>query len=491
MPARDLTLAPPPGFRLPPLGEVVAGVHAEPAEVLDLQATYHDTADLRLTRAGASLAHDGATWRVDLRGSAPGHGVHRFAGASEHAPAAALDLVAALTRGEPVGPVARLKTRRRRVRLANGAPAPVAEVLDDEVTVLEGHRITGRFREVDVVLGPDAPDALAGALLARLRGAGAGPAPPRAPLARALGPRGLLPPDVAPPAPVAPDAGVRTLVTATLARAVAHLVAHDPGVRLGEDPEAVHQARVATRRLRSDLRTFRDLLEPTWTRSLRDELRWLGGLLGAVRDVEVMRELLGTEATRLGIDERRIAAEMLDDLAVRRHEARLQLLAELRTPRYLRLLDRLVDTSRMPAVRPDATGPAHEHVAGLLTGPWRHLDRTVRALAGDPPDAALHELRVRTKRLRYACEAVAPVADAQIPKLARRAAALQDVLGLHHDAVVAAAWLREAAQRCATRPEAFTAGELAGLLRAEELSTRVAWPGAWRRLEKQARRVRS
>jgi len=491
MPDRDLTLAPPPGFRLPPLGEVVAGVHAEPTELVELQATYHDTVDLRLTRAGASLAHDGTTWSVQLPGRAPGHDTHSFADSSPQPPAAAVDLVRALTRGTPVGPVARLKTRRRRVRLANSAPVPVAEVVDDEVTVLEGHRITGRFRELDVVLGPDAPDALGAAILARLRGAGAGPVSRLPPLARALGPRGLLPPDIAPPAPVPPDADISTLVTATLAGAAAHLVAHDPAVRLGEGPEAVHQARVATRRLRSDLRTLRDLLEPTWTRDLRDELRWLGDLLGAVRDTDVMRELLGVEAARLGADERRIAAEMLDDLAVARHAARLRLLEGLRTPRYLRILDRLVDACRAPALRPDARGPARARVDDLLTGPWRHLDRTAGALADDPTDASLHELRVRTKRLRYACEAVAPVAGARVPSLARRATALQEVLGRHQDAVMASAWLRDAAQRCANRPEAFTAGELAGLLRAEELATRAAWPRAWRRLARRARRVLS
>jgi CHAD domain-containing protein len=114
----------------------------------------------------------------------------------------------------------------------------------------------------------------------------------------------------------------------------------------------------------------------------------------------------------------------------------------------------------------------------------------VGALPDDPADPALHEVRIRAKRLRYACEAVAPVAPDAVTVLARRAAALQDVLGRHQDAVVASAWLREVARNAPTRPEVFTAGSLSGLLRAEELSARAAWPRAWRRVARQARRAR-
>jgi CHAD domain-containing protein len=224
-------------------------------------------------------------------------------------------------------------------------------------------------------------------------------------------------------------------------------------------------------------------------RSLRDELRWIGDLLGGVRDADVMRKLLRDEVGKLPRAERPIGDELLDDLALRRHTARLALLEGMRSARYARLLDRLVDAGHRPALRPDAEGPAAEHLPPLVRGPWRHLDQAVGALPDDPPDAALHNIRVRTKRLRYAAEAVAPLASERIARLGRRAANLQDVLGRHQDAVVAAAWLREVSRNAGTRPEAFTAGALTGLLRAEELAARAAWPRAWRRLARAAHRA--
>src|SRR5205814_5216193 len=88
-------------------------------------------------------------------------------------------------------------------------------------------------------------------------------------------------------------------VRAAMAAGVARLLRHDPGVRIGDDPEDVHQARVATRRLRPDLRTFRPLLDQARSEALRDELKWLADLLGANRDADVLMERLREHADRL------------------------------------------------------------------------------------------------------------------------------------------------------------------------------------------------
>ena len=81
-------------------------------------------------------------------------------------------------------------------------------------------------------------------------------------------------------------------------------------IRIGEDPEGVHQARVATRRLRSDLRTFGPVLDERWSEDLRAELRWLGAALGKVRDADVLTELLRSASTELP-DEQGSGAEPL------------------------------------------------------------------------------------------------------------------------------------------------------------------------------------
>ncbi len=259
------------------------------------------------------------------------------------------------------------------------------------------------------------------------------------------------------------------------------LLAHDPGVRLGDDPEQVHQARVATRRLRSDLRTFRPLLVPEWDEALRDELAWLGAELGAVRDTEVLLELLRSKVAQLAPPDRPIGEHLLARLVEHWERARIELLEALRSPRYARLLDRLVDAARKPALLPDADAPATEVLPPLARRPWAKLRRSVEELPDVPPDPQLHQVRIRAKRSRYAAEAVAPALGHRAKRFAKAVARLQDILGNHQDAVVAAAWLRDAAQNTQDRDEIFVAGMLTGMIRVVEHETRAAWPAAWDR----------
>jgi CHAD domain-containing protein len=479
---REVKLAPSPGFRLPDLTAVAPGVEARPADQLDLQATYFDTADLRLVRGGASLRHrTDEGWTVKLpepgrRGDLLVRHEHHFDGPPGTPPPRALDLVLGLARNAPVQPVSRLRTRRQRVELVDTDGKPLGEVVDDEVSVLDGRRLAARFRELEVEVHDDVDDELANAVVARLRAAGAGEPDPTPKVVRALGPRALDPSDVA----VAPftggDAG--TVVTAALAASVARLVTHDPGVRLGEDPEAVHQARVATRRLRSDLRTFGDLVDGIWASSLRDELQWLGAALGAVRDADVLLARLVAKVERLPAHDRPVAQPVLDRLRADRERARSELLEAMRTHRYLTLLDRLAAASHSPELSEDAEKTADTLVA-LVRMPWARLAESVEALQGDPPDEALHEVRKDAKRVRYAAEAVAPVVGKPARRFARAVTGLQDVLGEHQDAVVAEQWLRNALLT-ASPGETFVIGQLAAMERADAHAARAEWAEVWR-----------
>ena len=131
--------------------------------------------------------------------------------------------------------------------------------------MLDGRRVAARFRELEVEIVEDAPTSLATEVVGRLRDAGAGDPDPTPKIVRALGPRALAPPDIAAArARSRPTSPATEVVRNTIAGSVQRLIAHDAGVRLGDDPEFVHQARVATRRLRSDLRTFRSLLDAEW-----------------------------------------------------------------------------------------------------------------------------------------------------------------------------------------------------------------------------------
>jgi CHAD domain-containing protein len=156
------------------------------------------------------------------------------------------------------------------------------------------------------------------------------------------------------------------VVRACLASSAARLFRHDPGVRLGGDPEDVHQARVATRRLRSDLRTFGPLLDEAWARELRDELGWIAGLLGAVRDADVLLERLRGQAQTLPKIDEAAAESLLVGLERQQADATTAVLAAMGSARYGALLDKLVAAAHAPhfvAVGAEAGPDGAQHAA--------------------------------------------------------------------------------------------------------------------------------
>ena len=487
-----MKLSAPAGFRWPVFGEGTAlAAVAQPTR--RFQTTYYDTPDLRLARWGCSLRHrSDEGWTLKLptqhagRGASPllVRGEYTYEGEAGRPPDAALWLVAAYLRGSETRPVARLRTVREPVRLEAADGTPMAELVLDEVSVLEGRRLVERFREIEVEVAPATSDETLAVILAELRAAGAVPADPVPKYVRALGTRAWLPNEVL-LGEVGPMSSAGPLVRNAIAASVDRYLRQEPGVRLGEDPEAVHQARVATRRLRSDLRTFAPLLEETWASELGEKLRWLGGLLGGARDADVLHARIRKLAESLPEDDRPAGAKLAAELTTDREQARVRLLEGFAEDRYIGVVQVLVDAARAPRLLPDAHQPARDLAPGLLARPWKKLRSDVRALADPPPDEALHEVRIRAKRLRYASEAVAPVLGRRAARLARAAADLQEILGEHHDAVVAGALLRDRGTG-APSEVAFAAGELAGLERAAADRARAAWPGAWKHLRKAA-----
>src|SRR4051794_18667147 len=158
----------------------------------------------------------------------------------------------------------------------------------------------------------------------------------------------------------APDdiATLGDLVRYAIAGSVERLFAQQ--ARLGEDDdrEAVHHTRVATRRLRSDLHTFAPLLDEGWADDLRDELRWLGTLLGRVRDADVLTERFTAQAASLDEADRVAARVLLDDLHATRAREQAILLDALASPRGRALHDRLVSAAANPRLAAGATDRA-------------------------------------------------------------------------------------------------------------------------------------
>ena len=260
-------------------------------------------------------------------------------------------------------------------------------------------------------------------------------------------------------------------------------------MRTSEDPEHVHQARVATRRLRSDLRTFGDLLEPGWTAGVRGELRWLGQALGQVRDADVLALRLRAQAAE-ELTERDLQGftELERRLSQQRQAAYAELLEALGSDRYIDLLDALT-------APPSFRAGEEEELATRARGPRSLRPPSVeepaprgRQARRDPTDEELHQVRIKAKRLRYSAEAAAVAVGKPARRLAKAAAHLQDVLGAHHDAVTAEGWLRESAANVEAKAGVFVAGELVNVQRREQRQLRQGWLVAWESLDSKSLR---
>jgi CHAD domain-containing protein len=462
---REIKLTPEEGFVLPELGG-----RRMPTRVFI--STYHDTADLRLARHGITFRHrveDGAgIWQLKLpRGAARLE--LELGGPPARPPAQLLDLLTAYLRGAALVPVARLRTRRE-VILAQGA-----EIVDDSVAVLVGQRVSQRFREVEVEL-IDGDEKALGKLAKELRKAGAHETEELQPkLYRVLGLNG---------APTAPRLTKDTPPCEALAIALEAdyraLLAHDPGTRRGEDPESLHQLRVAIRRLRAFLRAARPLVDREWAESLREELGWLGGHLGPARDLDVMLDRLRAEVAALG-DDADAAAGLLAGLEADRAEAYRDVAETLRGDRYLALLDRLEDAAEPPLSGEDKT------LTKIFHREAKRMRRTFAELGDNPEDDALHASRIAVKRARYAADLAAHELGKPGAKFVAVAKQLQDILGDHQDAVVAQERIRQWAESAPGPESAFAAGRLVQLERDRMTAARAAWPDTWKRLDAAAR----
>lgn len=480
------------GTFAPALAPERAGVDGiEELAPLDLRATYYDTPDLRLARFGITLRHrtgeaDRPAWTLKLPEAARDSSSRseiEFHGPGNMIPDSAEDLVAAFVRTSSLTPVARLRTRRRRWSLRNRDGQEVAELVDDRVSVLQRGRVVERFREIEIEgRGLDREGLERIARVLRENGAGAVPQVPK--LVRALGPRATAPPEVVAPDRLAPSDHAGEAVRAAIARGVERIMLNDPRARLGE-VEPLHQMRVGARRLRSDLKTFRPLVDREWADGLREELRWLGQVLGAVRDLDVLNARLRSSAGDL---EPHLKL-LFEALEARREQARATLLEALRTARYIELVDRLVEAATTPALTPAADAPAGAALPPLVRRSWQKLRQEAKKLNADSLDQDYHRVRVLAKRARYGAEAVGPALGDKRHKsaqqFAKRAAELQDVLGELQDSVVARETINEVAR---AHPKAGAFNLAAGRLFERELHDRLGnrarFPAAWQRLER-------
>ena len=251
---------------------------------------------------------------------------------------------------------------------------------------------------------------------------------------------------------------------------------HEPGTRLGEDPEELHKMRVATRRLRVAFAVFAKALTREGISDLPvEETKALAAALGAVRDQDVFLEWLGkqTENFAPGSIEAVAILRLRDERLGQRETARRALFVALDAPDRAALGERLA--ARLRTIVEYRGSPKKKRRvtrAGpkLIRQARRRVEKRAAALFA-PTEDELHPVRIAAKRYRYVCEFLRPAlpdADADLEGRIQTATAVQDALGERHDADVAVAALLEAAIRAGTNGEARAAAGIVALAQAQQ-----------------------
>jgi CHAD domain-containing protein len=482
-------------FRLPELA-TLPGVRAVSRPLTHtLRAVYFDTEDLRLARQGITVRRRtggaDAGWHVKL----PAEGGSRdeirapLGRSTKAVPAALLDVVKAYSRGGELRPIARITTTRLTRKLLGEDDRVLAEVVDDDVSGATLGEVTTlrEWREMEVELKDGSPELLAAADALLARG-GATVAANQRKLGRLFDEElggGLVP---------APDGlGRRSpageVVRSYLRGQLGDLMAWDRRVRRDEY-DSVHKMRVATRRLRSAMQSFGRIVDRDRTREVTDELKWLADSLGEVRDREVLQARLRKRLDELPAELALgpVAARITSRFTSEQAEARTKLLADLDSPRYFALLDRLEQLVADPPFTELASRRAGDLLPRQVRRSWRRVEKEMDAADNGPAehrDEALHEARKKAKRARYAAESVSDVFGKPAKRFAKQAENLQEQLGEHHDSVVAQDRLRELALQAHTSGEnAYTYGLLTGRERAQADRVERDLPAAWRKARK-------
>jgi CHAD domain-containing protein len=383
-------------------------------------ATYHDTRDRRLARAGITLRrrmeNGVGTWEAQIA-----------------------DVVVAA----PGGPADLPETLMRRLRatLHDSELVEVAKLRSGtgDVALLEGQRVVRTFPDLDTAVR-----------------------------------KTIVSPSSQKPHKKAP---AFEHIRAYMQAQVAEIARTDPIVRVEpDDDEALHDLRVAIRRLRAVLRVTREVFDEEWVTSLRAELKWLGGELADARDLDVL--LAGLASADAD------AVPIVKALQTDRRRARAKVSKALESERYEALLETLRRGVEAPPAR--AIDIPLERVAARE---FQRLRRTVSSLGRNPSAESLHRARIDAKRARYAAELAEPVAGKRARHFLRTAKSFQDVVGAHQDSVVAEERIRAVAARSKSPATAFAAGRL--VERELVIQKRIRRPvkPAWKRLRRQGRKA--
>lgn len=377
----------------------------------------------------------------------------------------------------PLIPVAILQTRRTGMRVQAG-DIPLADVTIDHVAVERNGEVIRHFRELEIEQ-LNGEDVALRDIERQLRRAGADDHDGRPKLFHALS---LAGPD--PDARPGPDAPVIVHVTAAFARHVQWLTAHDPGARIGRDPESLHQMRVAARQLRAVLHAAAPLFVREWVDSLQEELAWLSRVLGPARDLDVQIAYIHQEAMTFGARDRTPLMRFTAHLVSEREKAQQALLSELKSPRYLDLIRRLRAAAQHPAVVPSTVT-----LRDLAAREFKKLRKSIRRAGAAPDSATVHDIRIKTKRARYVADLAEPMIGKPAARFIKQARVVQDILGMHQDALLAEAHVQAFLKHSTGVRAAFVAGRMVERQQARRKQARTEMRKLWKRLLKRGKQA--
>jgi triphosphatase len=429
------------------------------APAVRIRDSYLDTDDWRLNRAGYSLRvrKRGGTTEATLKALPTEGPLRRRVEITEALPdGEARSLLEApgpvgrrirdVCGSRPLQLLCEIRTSRR-PHLVEVGPARAEVVLDETtIPVTDGNRPV-RLRRVEVEVVDGAPEDLA-AFVGELE-AGAGLRPATLTKFEA----GLLSMGLSAPAP--PDLGptdaggshsLGEVAFAALRKHFQTFLRAEPGTRMGDDPEALHDMRVASRRIRAALSVFRQAL-PARSERLRQELGWIADGLGAVRDMDVQLERV-QGWIQDGPAEAAGGSEIVDALQEMRGSARQELLKILDSPRYARFVESFAVMLRRGSLRaqPPAWRPVTAEAPGLVRRRRRAVRKRLKRVGHEARKGpALHAVRIRCKRLRYLLEFLGDVYPQEVPEVTAGLVKTQDLLGLYQDSIVGGGQLRDLA----------------------------------------------
>jgi triphosphatase len=481
----------------------IDGLVLEPQSTLQIFDTYFDTDDWRIYRAGFALrirseAGKSEATLKSLRSNRAEMADRREL--SETLESTESELIAqskgpvgvrvqAVSGAHTLQPLFEVRTSRQRFAVhAADEQQQLGEIALDETVISRPHgQPQTSIQRVEVEALTEAHESLQ-SLVETLRSKCSLESASDSKYAQGLKSVGLAP---APPPelqPTAVDASMRVdeVALANLRRYLSAWHLHEPGARFGDDPEELHDLRVAGRRMDAILRQFTPFLPPSLVR-IRPTLKKILRALGEARDLDVALLELDAFKCVLSESDRATLEPLKQHLLGERSRARNKMLAILDSSGVQTSFEKLTIALAQPSAAPAETPPANALVAipELIRARYKKVRKGASRLTPDSSMESYHAVRGRVKKLRYALEPVAVIFGKPAGEMVRSLRRWQEKLGMQQDADVAGRRLQTLAAKPpkGLPPETlFLMGRLAAHYGDQALKARKRHPRAYRKV---------